>query len=154
MALKLKGIPNWLFPQARADDEGIGQRKTRIVNLAFPGFQFTAQNPDTDAVTVRVNYSSIMAQADNLILYCPFHLPLGATIIEVVVFGANPTKKWHFFRVNVKTEGSTTLLLNINLNTSKKVSYVVTDINSAYHFMVDNVDTNNRIFGARVTYMI
>ena len=121
-----------------------------------PGIHFDASNPGSDPV-LKAGDSYIRALADSLYFGAQVNLPNGATITGVVVYGnaAAEAETWSLQRITMSDrtvlEMATTYIGNEDVTVT---SPVVDNSLYAYFLFTSSLDTNDEIWGARITYII
>jgi hypothetical protein len=129
------------------------------VNLEFSaaqvsigGIDFKAKNPDTDTIHYDEDNGNVVADGDNIVLVGSITLPDSATITEVVVLGSNAGKTWALVR-NQLDDTSADAVANGNINTEDtSISGGPVQGDSSYFFIIDDIDTAEKIYGAIVNY--
>jgi len=124
--------------------------------LSIPGIAFDAQNPDIDNI-FKNHTGYIQADADGIIFVCSVNLPDGATITSVMVYGnANAeVEYWTLQRIEL-SDATNNIMSSALIGTSDATitNPVVDNSLYAYSFYTTSLDTNDQIYGARITYTL
>ena len=117
-----------------------------------PGNQFTAVNPDTDQVNLSGGDAQIEATGVNSI--CAINLPDGAVITGAIVYGSISDETWAMQRAAHATGNQDIMAASTAFNTEDTSIDNATVDNSTYSytFETSSLDTNDEIYGARITY--
>lgn len=156
MALNFSGVPNRLFDSSQSDNLGIGAKGKEEILILSPT-AFTSVNPDVNNITIQ--NESARADADGITFYGDIQIPQGAEITEAIVYGnaaAVAGESWVLNRTD--TAGNVTAILAVtSIGTANKnvTSGLGTVDNEkfSYGFATTTLDTNDAIYGARVTYI-
>lgn len=118
---------------------------------------FTAGNPDSDALDfINGNtQGTLQSEADNINLFATIQLPHNAIVTAVLVDGSpiGEAVVWEFIRFTI-SDGTHTIMATANLGaTDTSISNATVD-NSTYAYMIRiiDVDIDDELFGARITY--
>ena len=120
------------------------------------GNAFSAQYPDVNDVKRSIT-GKIITSADGINLICPVNLPNGATVTGVIVYGnaAATAETWYLSR-NAFSDGTRSEMAESAIETEDAtISNPVID-NSLYSYFLrtTTLDTNDEIWGARITYTL
>ncbi len=149
-------IPNGLFGQEdvrETPDAGIVGTETRYYSIN-PS-DFISQNPDVNDIAIL--YYRILASANGIVFCAPVHLPHGALITNVVVYGnaGAGAETWTLKRIKYDETGDGTLATaNINSADNSVVNGTVDNLNYTYAIFTTSLDSGDRINGGVITYTI
>lgn len=120
------------------------------------GGHFGGLNPNTDDVR-KASTGILIVQADGIYLIANVNLPHGATVNKVIVYGntAIPAETWTLARIKI-SDATTNTLGSSPINTEdSSISYETVD-NSlySYYFYTSSLNTDDQIWGARITYTL
>jgi len=120
------------------------------------GVHFDAEHPDVADIT-KADVGTITANQDTVRFHANVNLPHGATVTSVEVLGnaAASAETYMLARTNLTTLAADALA-SANINTADvTISEAVID-NSvyAYHIYTSSLDTDDAIYGARITYTL
>ena len=119
---------------------------------------FKARHPDTDQIQYNPSGNSqIRAEADGIELKAPVFLPHGAIVTAVICTGnaaAIAGEVWTLIRYNLTTGATDTQMASGSIGTEDVTisSATIDNVNFIYGFNTSSFDTNDEIFGARITY--
>lgn len=120
------------------------------------GIHFDAREPDVHDVTKAVD-GIITVHADGIALIASVNLPHGAVVTKVEVFGnaAAEAETWYLGRIKF-SDGTYSQLGTANINTEDTSIDNATVDNSlyGYYFHTSTMDTNDQVYGARITYTL
>lgn len=120
------------------------------------GTHFDASDPSNDDIT-KQDTGVVQANADGITLVASVHLPDGATVTGVEVYGnaAAAAESWSLIRYALDQSGSAAMASE-NINTEDtSISNAVID-NSAYIYVLatSSIDTNDQVYSARISYTL
>ncbi len=125
-----------------------------------PGCNFIATAPWSENVGYIISEGTAHAYADNTTIIAPVTgLPDGAVVTGVVVYGNAAAEEitWSLVRVNMSTSASETLAAEaVNTEDTSISNATIDNSTYAYFFRLptDEFDTNDEIYGARITYTL
>lgn len=123
---------------------------------ACPGSGFTTAYPDVDDIT-KGGGGTLTANADGIYLMKSLELPDGCTISSAVVYGnaAAEAETWGLRRVDL-SDGTFVEMAGDNIGTvDSTISYATVDNeNYAYILYTSSIDTNDAVYGGRVSYTL
>lgn len=122
----------------------------------FPASLFIAGNPASDDVTYNSD-GYLNCNADNINFRCPVLLPDGVTVTGVIVYGnaAATAEEVSLKRIKL-SDASVDGMAYSNIGTEDTtISNAVID-NSSYVYYLDtsSLDTNDQIYGARISFTL
>lgn len=118
-----------------------------------PGANFIPNMPDTADISIYSGY--IKADANGISLYAPVFLPHGAVVTGAIVYGNISDESWELYRVTLAAS-TTSLMATEDLNSEDTAPANPIIDNSTYTYVLETstLDTNDRVYGARVTYTL
>ncbi len=137
MALKLKGIKNKLFDTSKANDEGIGSRKLRSINLIIPGEAWNAlTTAGVSGIAVAYTISvGLESQGTDFKAIYNLDLPNNSTITKMTVFGDDNADTWFLKKINRVTTQVTTMISSTFNTTITNITEPVIDKNKFYYII-------------------
>jgi len=121
-----------------------------------PGVHFDALNPASDDI-YKSRGGYIRVDADGIFFVGSISLPHGATITGAIVFGneAAGAVKWYIRRLTLSSRALSDMAEK-NINTEDTTITTPTIDNSLYVYVLytDSLDTNDELWGARITYTL
>ena len=121
-----------------------------------PGTHFVGQDSDTDPVT-RLDTGVLRVEGDGINTFMSVALPQGATVTAVKVYGneAASEESWSMRRITLSA-GSAQSMASDPINSEEDTIAYATINNSLYgYFLVtSSLDTDDEIWGARITYTL
>jgi len=121
-----------------------------------PGIHFDATYPDFDQVNKTVS-GSIIIESDNVEIQAAVILPGGATVIRAIVYGdlAAEDETWILKRLKL-TDLTVVTMATASVNTvDESISYNTIDNSTyVYFFVTSSMDTDDVVYGARITYTL
>ena len=148
-------IPGGLFGQsdvretATADPSG-----TSYWSIA--GALFHAEQPDVQDVLRVQTRGYIDVSAGNVPLFAQVNLPHGATVTAAVVYGnvGATDETWTLYReeLNASDVGEALGTAFVGTEDTSISNGIVDNSTYKYWFVCVSMETNDRIFGARITY--
>lgn len=121
-----------------------------------PGIHFDAFSPDIDNVA-KESDGTIRSSADGIFFICAVNLPNGATVTGAILYGnaGAEGETWTLERVHLAA-AATGLMAGANIGTEDTSIDAATVDNSAYAYFLKttSLDTNDIIYGARITYTL
>lgn len=120
------------------------------------GIHFDATYPDIKDI-IKHTSGIIEASADGIEFVAAVNLPDKALVTNVIVYGnaAAEAETYRLRRVTINVLATVTMATN-NINTvDDSIDYTTVD-NSLYAYFItsSSLDTNDRIYGARITYTL
>lgn len=122
--------------------------ETRYYSIA-PA-DFTAVNPDVQ--DINIDGGRVVANATGIELKAPVHLPHGAVIKEVKVFGSAAGETWTFRRVS--RTYSTLVLASESIGVADTLTNTVDNEDYSYELETSTLDSGDAIYGAYIKYEI
>lgn len=122
-----------------------------------PGQNFKAGNPDTDQIKYWGAHSYVYPEADGVLFVAPVFLPHGAVVTKAVVFGdaGASAKGWILYRGTLTTSTGVVMAMdNINTEDNTIANATIDNNNYCYFFATSSLDTNDKIYGARIIYTL
>jgi len=124
---------------------------------SVPGVGFSARYPDIDSVK-KAETGQLLVQGDNTVVSAPVCLPHGATVKAAVVTGnasAVAGETWELRRIGLDG-GSMESLASARIGTEDTsiANAVIDNENYSYYLVTSSLDTDDEIYGARITYTI
>lgn len=121
-----------------------------------PGNHFSTAYPDVDNIT-KSGLGYIQSNADGIYFSIGVSLPHGSIVTKVIVYGnaAAEAETWYLRRIKLVDKIWNELAI-ASINTEDtSIGYETID-NSlySYYFVTTSLDTNDEIWGARITYNI
>ena len=149
---KLPGVPK-LFAQ-RDVRETTTSPKAEVLHWSCAGMNFKADNPDTDQIHYVNNAMNI--DADGITVRMPVSLPHGAVDVEVIVYGNATAAAESYLLKRTAHDGVTTTMALKTINTADTTitNPIIDNAAYFYNFQTTSLDTNDRIYGARITYTL
>ena len=133
--------------------------KSRVSYWSCSGANFVASNPDTDQVSIENSTfdgeSSIEAEADNIHFQAEVHLPHGAIVTRVIIYGdaAAHAETWELVRlITDGTVDSVMATKNIGTADATISDATIDNQNYTYQLSTTSLDTNDSIQNAYITY--
>jgi hypothetical protein len=120
------------------------------------GVHFDGVNPASDAIQ-KMQDGSVGANADGIEFIVNVDLPDGATVVGVEVFGnaAASAETWTLNRIALADATNVTLATaNINTEDTSIDNATVDNSTYSYYFYTSSLDTDDSIYGARITYTL
>lgn len=151
---------NQLFKQSRADAEGFGgdsQEKIRETGKGVNYWSFTGSEVKDffDSSKWEANAGRHQNQSGGAatIVSLGVHLPHGAIITAVTVWGTDSSNDWEFGRIVIEDGAGINRMASATHNTEDpSVSDAVVDNqNFRYVFLID-LGNNDILYGGRITY--
>lgn len=125
---------------------------------SIPGVGFMPQTPDVNDVAALEGVGGWLISTGNIDFTAPVVLPGSATITEVEVFGnAGATgQDWKLSQTALSTTGSTYIMAGSLVNSSSATigSSLVDNNSFSYNIFVNQLATNDRLYGARIKYTL
>ncbi len=122
-----------------------------------PGIHFDGIYPDVNDVTKTAGSGKIRANTDTITLVGSVDLPDGATVTGAIVYGnaAAEAETWTLHRATLAAAAVGTLATSVINTEDTTINNAVID-NSIYfyYFRTTSLDTNDEIYGARITYTL
>ncbi|HEC66347.1 MAG TPA: hypothetical protein ENI23_13750 [bacterium] len=118
-----------------------------------PPCAFQTTFPDVDAITI--NDSNLTCRTNDISLHAPVFLPHGAVVTAVTVYGnAAATAETYTLEKIDYADGASTVMGGASIGTADTSITNATIDNENYFYVLDtsSLDTNDAIFGARITY--
>jgi len=119
------------------------------------GHNFLPAMPDTNDVYYQTTNSGVISSAENIDFNAPVFIPQGAVITAAKVFGnAGATaENWILYRAPLTT-GSGGVMGGGSIGTEDVTISDATIDNETYCYwiFVSTLDTNDEVYGARITY--
>ena len=143
-----------MFPQSQEDNLGIGA-KGKESYLSLPATVFIE---DTNSLDHSGDTGTVIVTGDVKYLSCAISLPNGAVITECIVYGnaAATAETWELVRTLATAPASITIA-SANVGTADKsilsVSAVENDL-YYYNIITTSLDTNDTLYGIKITYTI
>ncbi len=124
---------------------------------SFSPSDFTSEEPDIDDIVISLN-SVIYTTASDVYLFAPIHLPHGAEILSVVLYGSASDETWYFDRKTLSNGSSSASIANANINTEDITITAGTEIvdNSLYGYLIRTTsaaDNEDAIYGGYIKYI-
>lgn len=143
-------------------DNEIDMSGNKIINTgtyywSCTGDHFMSGNPDTDQITYGGDSGTVTAQANGINFNASVFLPNGAVVTSVIVYGnAGATAEtWELERFTLSSAATATMAsANIGTADSSISNATIDNNNYGYHFITTSLDTNDVIYGAKITYTI
>ena len=120
------------------------------------GIHFDALNPASGGL-VKTNTGYLWITADDLSIVAHVSLPHGADVTSVVVNGnaASESHTWSLIRINAVNKTSATMAGDDVNTADETINYPTIDNDLYGYFLVVNeLDTNDEIYSARIVYTI
>lgn len=120
------------------------------------GVHFDPLEPDVDDITKFVT-GPIRPNTDGISFVANVSLPDGATVTGVRVYGntAAAAETWTLTRLNLSTSSRSDMATNnINAEDTSITDATVDNSLYAYYLFTTSLDTNDEIYGARITYTL
>jgi len=151
---KIVQLPNPSFAQDAATKAYVDGAIGKV--WAASGTDFIALNSSTEYAT----YSVTTGNANTATLFgtayvCPVHLPNGATITGVVVYGNSTSENWAL-RKGTHQSATISSIATATIETEDtSISGNPVNNSTNYYFLTTDVmDQNDKIEGARITYTL
>ncbi len=147
------GNPSNLFPESKKENLGFGaESKENIYSINCT--QFIPRNPDVDNVTI--TGSNCRADTNGIFFYASVSLPHEAVISSAVVYGnaAASAETWIFRKVSHTGSVSDRATGNINTEAIMTNATTIDNKNFTYLIFTSSLDTNDIIYGAKITYTL
>lgn len=121
-----------------------------------PGILFDGIYPQTDNV-IKNNTGGLLIGGGEVSARCSVLLPHGATVTGVILYGnaAIEDDSWYLKRITLSS-GAIVEMASANFNSSDtSISYATID-NSLYTYFIytTGIETDDEIYGARITYTL
>ena len=143
-------LPGGLFGQ---DDVRETATATTGTNYwSAPGSQFIAYTPDVKDVDLQAGVAKSSQASVNFI--CEVNLPNGAVITGIIVYGNISDEQFFLFRNTLSTgvQGELVGATNFNTESTSITSPTIDNSTFAYYIATTTLDTNDEIYGTRITY--
>jgi len=124
--------------------------QTRYYSIA-PA-DFTSYHPDVDDVAI-VGTRAEVEGASSVTFQAPVHLPHGAVIKRVCVYGVADTEGWSLYSKYIVDE-TFSVLMNTTIGSCATGSITVDNETYVYPIVTGLLDQNEKLYGARVDYEI
>ena len=121
-----------------------------------PGIAFDAGYPYTNVI-IKATAGYVQANADNIIFTEQVNLPNGATVIGTAVYGnaAAEDEIWTLVRIaHANAVLNSLAAAAINTEDTTIDNKLVDNSAHSYYFYTSSLDTNDQIYGARITYTL
>ena len=133
------------------------KRTSKNVVWSVSGAAFTTSNPYTDNITKSETLGFIRADAADIDLLLPVTLPNGVTLQGIIVYGnaaAIAGITWTLFRLNRVGGASTMATAAIGTEDTSITNEIIDNHNFSYMIGCgsNEFDTNDEIYGAKITY--
>ena len=104
---------------------------------------------------VRGNGDFTRANVNGINLVGLVHLPHGAIVTNVIIYGSVSDKAWSLVHSAVNGSGGT-VMATANLNTadSSITDATIDNVNKQYYLSVPSIDTNDAVLGGVITYTL
>ena len=104
---------------------------------------------------VRGNGDFTRANVNGINLVGLVHLPHGATVTNVIIYGSVSDKAWNLVNSAVDGTGGT-VMATANLNTadSSITDPIIDNQQKQYYLSIPNIDTNDAVYGGVITYTL
>jgi len=158
MALKIPGIPNLLFTQSRADDQGIAATETQeIFYLTIPASSWKPNHPDSEVVDYGFDDSSQYMRNESggtLDIGCPVILPHNAIVLSVKVIGDSGAVAWRLERGKITSGDSDVSMASapVGSEDSSIINATIDNENYYYNLIIENYPNGNYIYGSVIKY--
>lgn len=150
-------IPGKLFGQEDVRETPTTEAATGTKYWSCLGVQFQIGIPKFDDASYKPTGGDVQADQVGVFFYAPVSLPQGAVVTGVIVYGdaAAGAENWTMVRVTL-TDITAATMATANINTEDSTISNDTIDNQTYGYFIktSTLDTNDNIFGARVTYTI
>lgn len=121
-----------------------------------PGTLFCPQEPEIDDIAKSIS-GWVRADVDNIIFVCPVMLPDGTTVTGAVVYGnaAAEAETWTLRRIKL-TDVTNVAMATAVIGTEDTTiaNEVINNSLYTYLFYTTSLDTNDQIYGARISYIL
>ena len=142
-----------LFPQRDVRETPLeSSAVTGTLYWSCPGCHFIAIHPDTDQVLYDGGF--LTAEENDLSFDAGVFLPHGAIVTSAVVEGSAWAGTWSLNRIDKDGSGATMASGNADTADTSIINALIDNQNYGYRFHVSNVDTNEEINIAIITYTI
>jgi hypothetical protein len=142
-------------PKVNEDDFTIGgdntiSLKNKTSYLSIPGTSFIS---DTGA-NAGYDDGAVFNANGTIYGFASINLPQGAIVTEAIVYGSDPAETWALLRQTISGTGAGTGIATANINTTDTTISNPKIDNSTYKYYIltSELDTNDFIYGARITY--
>lgn len=126
--------------------------------LAIKTSYWAIRGNDFKAETGTQDYAVSSGGAMNIdstgVFYATVHLPHGAVITNVAVYGNDSGESWSLYTANAANGSATasTLITSHSMNSTRTISHTVNNQFNGYYFKTSSLDSSDVIRGARITY--
>ena len=138
------------------DTNDIISLKNKTSYWSCSGVAFIPVTPSTDNVTINQNAAGkASAEADGIYFAADVILPQGAEVTGIIVYGNTAAEAETFSLSRVSLTGGTGETMaaeNIGTEDTTISNATIDNENYAYHIGTSSLDTNDEIWGARITY--
>lgn len=120
------------------------------------GIHFDTQNPDVDDITKHAD-GYIQADTDGIAFKCAVSLPNGCTVTAVKIYGniVTGSETWELKRIKFTDQVVTILASEFIGDEDIEITNAVID-NSGYGYFIltSTLDTNDKIYGVRISFTL
>ncbi len=125
--------------------------KNKTSYLSVHPYQFQVTRPDVNLIIHEDNW--VYPSKNNVgIIGAGLSLPHGAVITGAIVWGSNASKIWDIGRTNHSGTASAMGSGNMNSEDTSITNTTVDNLNYSYFISSMDIDSNEKIYGARITY--
>lgn len=153
-ASTIEGDTDLTFDGTTLTTTGLSTTNTQY--LSIPAVSFQASEPDTATITFHATHSYLVADSDGIVLLAPVNLPNGATVTGAVVYGnaAAIAGETYTLRRMAFSNGQSGALATASIGTidTTIANAVIDNTSYGYYFQTSSIDTNDAIYGARISY--
>lgn len=140
------------------DANNVVNLKNKTSYYSIDPADWTTEGPDTDQIYIRQVVSSaehdVYARADNIFMMAPIHLPHGAVVTSIIIYGNDVGKTWYLYRTPLNTPASPETLATAAFNAADTTitTGTIDNQNYCYHVGTNDMDTGDIIFGGTIAY--
>ena len=133
--------------------EGVTKGRVKTSYVSLSPAAFIPAEPDVDDVTY--DPDDLTSNAENKSFFASVNIPQGATLTKCIVYGnaAATAESFAFIRVHHDGTGDE-IVSAANIGTEANTNVIYSIINNqeySYQLWI-TLDTNDKIYGARITY--
>lgn len=124
---------------------------------SIPGTEFIGQNAYEADIDYDTSSGAVTADTDNVDLVAPVNLPDGATVTGAIVYGnaGAQAETWELRRVKLSDASNSQMATAAIGTEDTSISDAVIDNETyAYFIVTSTLDTNDTVYGARISFTI